>query len=64
MSYRDSTGMEWWDISPSVSITSKMKPCFLCQKPTVYVELDFQCYLCYPDCVDAMTRDYIAAASR
>ncbi len=54
-------GIHWWEVLPMVVITNDMGKCTMCGKMTVYIDINFESHLCYPDCMNQMWDDYAEA---
>jgi hypothetical protein len=39
-------------------------PCWMCQKPTKWVEVNFEAHLCSPECVDQAWGEFFEAIER
>jgi len=42
---------------------SNSRPCWECERPTAFVDLDFQAHLCSPECRDLKWNEYFRALS-
>ena len=40
------------------------EPCWHCQKPTTWIEINFEAFLCSPECDDAKWNEYWEACRR
>lgn len=41
--------------------TDTVRPCSQCSRETAWVELNFECHLCSPECVDQLWREFFDA---
>ena len=63
MAHVSEKGLHWWEVLPMVVITNDMGKCNMCGAATVYIDLNFESHLCYPDCINQMWKNYTEAVT-